>query len=132
MSSDDGTPAPRELVLAFIEAFYNEKDFERAAGMLAEDFANHHPGVGVGRQRTVETFSRWVAEPLPDLSLTVRRVIAEGELVVTHSHLVPTPGATGAAVVDIWRVAGGRLAEKWDVGQDITADSSVDEMLGGD
>lgn len=129
--ADPPAAATTQLVLSFIEAFYNDKDFERAGELLSEDFVNHHPGVGVGRQRTIDTFRRWVAEPQPGFSLVVRRTVAEGDLVVTHAHARPAPEADGAVVVDIWRVEGGRLVEKWDVGQAPPDGSSIEEMLGG-
>jgi predicted SnoaL-like aldol condensation-catalyzing enzyme len=53
----------------------------------------------------------------PDKTLAVKRVIAEGELVVVQSHVRQQPGAAGAAVVHIFRFEHGRIVELWDVGQ---------------
>ncbi len=48
-----------------------------------------------------------------------KRIIAEGNLVAVHSHLKPNPQDSGAAVVDIFRVEDGKLAEHWDVIQPV-------------
>jgi predicted SnoaL-like aldol condensation-catalyzing enzyme len=127
----DGVAANRKLVTEFIQAFYNDKDFDHAKSLLTEDFVNHHPGVGVGRERTVSTFRQFGAEPYPDFHLTVRRMVAEGDYVWTHSLVKASPEAPDVVVVDIWRIAGGLLAEHWDVGQPVPAESTVEDMLGG-
>lgn len=125
----DSLRTNKKLVSAFIQSFYNEKDFDRARSMLAEDFANHHPGVGVGRDRTIDGFQNQVAEPFPQFSLTTRRMVAEGDYVWTHGHVKLSPGAPDVIVVDIWRIHDGMLAEHWDVGQSVPEDCTVEEMF---
>ncbi|MFJ9130439.1 nuclear transport factor 2 family protein [Streptomyces sp. NPDC102340] len=119
--------ANKELVAEYIRLFYNEKDFDRARELLAEGFVNHHHGVGVGRDRTVETF-RGAASQMPEFSLTVRRIVAEGDQVWTHSVARVAPGAHPSVVVDIWRIDNGELAEHWDVGQAVPEGSTLAEM----
>ncbi|WP_435278865.1 nuclear transport factor 2 family protein [Streptomyces sp. 1222.5] len=120
----------KELVSEYIRLFYNEKDFDRARELLTEGFVNHHHGVGAGRDRTVETF-RAAVSVMPEFSLTVRRVVAEGDQVWTHSVAKAAPGAHPSVVVDIWRVEDGRLAEHWDVGQPVPEGSTLDAMVEG-
>ena len=48
--------------------------------------------------------------------------MAEGDLVVIHSHGIDNPGDKndlGVAVVDIFRVNGDLITEHWDVGQKV-------------
>ncbi|GGL70598.1 hypothetical protein GCM10010129_12670 [Streptomyces fumigatiscleroticus] len=124
-----GPKANKELVAEYIRLFYNDKDFDRARELLTEGFVNHHPGVGTGRDRTVETF-RAVAAALPAFSLAVRRMVAEGDQVWTHGVVRTAPDAAPSVVVDIWRIEDGRLAEKWDVGQAVPEGSGVEELIG--
>ena len=59
----------------------------------------------------------------PGTSLTVKRVLCDGDTVAVHSHVVHKPGEPGISVVHIFRFEGGRIAEMWDVGQALPADS---------
>jgi predicted SnoaL-like aldol condensation-catalyzing enzyme len=56
-------------------------------------------------------------------SLDIQRVVAEGDFVVVHSHFRPDPSHPGYAVVHIFRFEGGRIAELWDLGQPVPAES---------
>ena len=47
-----------------------------------------------------------------------KRFVAEGDLVVVHSHLVRKPGDRGMAVMDIFRLENGKIVEHWDVLQE--------------
>jgi len=53
----------------------------------------------------------------------VKRVLAEGEFVIVHSHVKQRPGDRGGAVVHIFRFESGRIVELWDVGQPLPEDS---------
>ena len=53
------------------------------------------------------------------MRIDIKRLVAEGDLVVTHSHLVREPGDRGQAVVDIFRLENGKIVEHWDVLQDV-------------
>ena len=55
----------------------------------------------------------------PGKVLEVKRAIAEGELVVVHSHVRQNPGDLGAAVVHLFRFEHGRIVELWDLGQPV-------------
>ncbi|WP_253759231.1 nuclear transport factor 2 family protein [Nonomuraea thailandensis] len=51
--------------------------------------------------------------------LDLKGVIAEGDLVMLHHHLTPAGEERGVAVVDIWRLVDGQIAEHWDVVQPV-------------
>jgi predicted SnoaL-like aldol condensation-catalyzing enzyme len=63
------------------------------------------------------------AASVPERVTVVKRVLADGEYVVVHSHVQPKPGDAGVAVVHIFRFEGDRIAELWDVGQPVPADN---------
>ncbi|MGW2278133.1 nuclear transport factor 2 family protein [Streptomyces sp. NPDC001770] len=76
-----------------------------------ENFVEHSPGRSGGlpglRTRAVSAEGA-VWEPA--------RIIAESDFVVTHARLT-VPGREPAAVVDVFRFEGNRIAEHWDVVQ---------------
>ena len=70
------------------------------------------------------------ATSAPERTSDVKRVLADGDYVVVHSHMKPTPADAGVAVVHIFRFDGDRIAELWDVGQPVPAENpNVDGMF---
>lgn len=59
------------------------------------------------------------AQQNPDKVFEVKRVIAEGDFVVTHSRVRQNPEALGTAVVHIFRFEQGKIVELWDLGQPV-------------
>jgi predicted SnoaL-like aldol condensation-catalyzing enzyme len=59
----------------------------------------------------------------PAKRLDVLRTLENGDLVAVHSHVRQAPGDPGAAVVHLFRFDGDRIAELWDVGQAVPAES---------
>ena len=59
----------------------------------------------------------------PTKKLTVKNVLGDGNLVAVHSHLVMRTGEKGMIVVHLFRFDGNKIAEFWDCGQQIPADS---------
>jgi predicted SnoaL-like aldol condensation-catalyzing enzyme len=53
------------------------------------------------------------------VNYSIKRIIADGNLVVVHSHGQFAAGDRGIAVVDILRVQGCRIMEHWDVVQPV-------------
>lgn len=128
METDAHAPN-KDLVRDFYQAFYNSKDFDRARTMLTEDFINHHPGVGIGRDLTISEFQRQVVDHFPEFSLEIRRIVAENDFVWTHGLIRLAADKPAAISVDIWRIADGLLAEHWDVGQSIPEGLTADDLL---
>ena len=73
-----------------------------------------------------------MVDAYPDLKLVIKRVIAEGDMVVTHSHLdlePDKPGHPGRALADFFRLEDGKVVEHWDVIQDVPAESANDNGM---
>ncbi|PZG22098.1 nuclear transport factor 2 family protein [Nonomuraea aridisoli] len=87
---------------------------------LRDDFIEHSPGNPSGR----EAFIAFVAQaPVARARLALKRVIAEGDYVVMHYHMTTDDAPRGVAVVDIWRLVDGQIAEHWDVVQPVPEDA---------
>lgn len=104
----------KALVAAFYAKVWNGHDIAALKDFVAEDYIQHNPNVGNGRA-PLEAFLKPMFQSLPEARFTVVRLIAEGDLVVAHTLFKTKPQDRGTAVVDIYRVEGGRLAEHWDV-----------------
>ena len=60
----------------------------------------------------------------PDARQEIKRALVDGDMVAVHTHVVRCPGDLGLAVVDLFRVADGRIVEHWDVVQDVPRESA--------
>ena len=73
----------------------------------------------------LKKFVTWIASNHPDARYEIKRVFADGDYVILHSHwhgLSDNP--RGEAVVDIFRLEGGKVLEHWDVIQPIPETSA--------
>jgi predicted SnoaL-like aldol condensation-catalyzing enzyme len=79
----------------------------------------HHNSFFEGSMEALRAGMKENAIQNPAKVFEVKRVIAEGDFVVTHSHVRQKPGDLGAAVVHIFRFENGKIVELWDLGQPI-------------
>ena len=59
----------------------------------------------------------------PNMDLEIQWALQDGDLIAVHSRVRPNPDEPGMAVVHIFRFEGNLIAELWDVGQAVPADS---------
>lgn len=111
----------KELIMSGFAEFA-AGNIEVLQTLLREDFIEHSPGNPSGRRAFID-FIR--DSPLASSRLELKRVVAEGDLVVMHYHLIPREGGRGLAVVDFWRIEDGLIAEHWDVVQPVPEPQEV-------
>jgi predicted SnoaL-like aldol condensation-catalyzing enzyme len=70
-------------------------------------------------------------EQFPQLSLDIKRVVAEGDLVVMHSLFKTSPEDRGTAAADFFRLEDGRIVEHWDVLQLVPESAANDHPMFG-
>lgn len=119
----------KETVRAFYELAFNAKKPEEAVARYVDStYTQHNPMAGDGPQPFIEFVNSFVAQ-FPDLSVDIKRVIAEGDLVVTHSLLKTSPEDRGTAAADIFRLEGGKVVEHWDVLQPVPETAANDNTM---
>lgn len=114
MTTANNAERNKALVAALYAKVWNGHDIAALKDFVAEDYIQHNPHVGNGRA-ALEAFLGPMFESLPEARFTLMRLIAEGDLVVAHTLFQANASDRGTAVVDIYRVEDGRLAEHWDV-----------------
>ena len=110
--------ANKKLVTDFYDLAFNQHEAKHAAILyLNESYIQHNPHVSSGRLAFIKAFE---GENPKAIDHTVFiRIIAEGDLVALHSHKIQTPGEPGRVGVDLFRIENGKIAEHWDVNQDV-------------
>ena len=124
MPADDNARVVERLLTAFTEG-----DLDTAEEVLAPEFVNHDPpglpGVG-GDRAGVLTAIRYLHSAFADARAEPVTILAEGDKVAVHDRLRGTHrgdflgiAATGRDVsvdfIHIFRVADGRIVERWGV-----------------
>jgi predicted SnoaL-like aldol condensation-catalyzing enzyme len=109
----------KKIVLEYTDLAFNQRKPEEAvANYQGPYYRQHNPSAKDGSEPFIG-FVKWFAQTYPSFQIDFKRIVAEGDLVVTHSHLVQKPGDHGMAVVDIFRLENGKIVEHWDVVQEI-------------
>lgn len=98
-------------------------DVDRAyAEFIAPNFRHHNvwfPG-------DADALKKGMADNLrqnPQKKLTIKQSIEEGDRVLVMSHVTFTPADRGYALMHLFRFENGRIAELWDVAQEIPENS---------
>lgn len=124
-----GTPTPVQsygdqiernkcIVIDFIKKAVEVGDTRGAASLLADDYIQHNPIIPDGKDGFVDYFLK-LRQMFPAVTGKIRRIVAEGDIVVVHMHAIREPGDAGLAIVDIFRLVDSQIAEHWEVRQPV-------------
>jgi len=118
VSRTPGEEANLRLVLDMFEHVLKPMDSAAVDRFISPDYIQHNqmvePGVG-----SLKAFLDLIRGQTPDAVHDVKRAFVDGDHVTVHYHVRRWPGDTGWAVIDIFRVEDGLIAEHWDVMQDV-------------
>jgi predicted SnoaL-like aldol condensation-catalyzing enzyme len=123
MSYSSLEQANLQLVLDVYEHVLKPLDSSRVVDFFAADYIQHNPMARTGAEG-LKAFLDWARKTSPDAEHHVKRIFARDDHVIAHVHVIINPGERGNAVVDIFRIANGRIAEHWDVAQAVPAESA--------
>jgi len=119
----------KQTVLAFYTEAFNDKQPEDAVAMyIGSRYIQHNPQAPDGPEAFIR-FVRGFSAQFPDLSVEVKRAIAEGDFVMTHSLLKTSPSDRGTAAADIFRLEDGKIVEHWDVVQPVPETAANDHPM---
>ncbi len=111
--------ANERLVIDFYNLAFNvHKPAEAAQRYIGAIYIQHNPLVPNGAAPFVQHFAEFF-KAYPASALDMVQVISEGDLVVVHSKFTTGPDDRGQAIIDIFRIAKGKIVEHWDVIQQI-------------
>lgn len=119
------TAENKKLVETLIKTVFQDHDFSKLDEIMRDDYIQHNPDVPQGKAGFKKFFEQMFGA-MPDFRYTVKKIVAEGDIVMTYStttatHLgewlgnPPTGNKLNFDVVDIFRIEDGKIAEHWDV-----------------
>jgi predicted SnoaL-like aldol condensation-catalyzing enzyme len=107
-----------------LDLSFNLDEPEKAVAQYVGDvYLQHNPQLADGPEAFIG-FVHGFRSQFPDMKLDIKRVVTQGDMVVTHSHMTLKPGTPGVALADFFRFEGGKLVEHWDVIQEIPETSA--------
>ena len=113
---------PKERAQAFLRLAASGRAREAFREHVAPGF-RHHNAYFRGDAESLAAAMEDNAAKNPGKIFEVQRALEDGDLVAVHSRVRQKPGDLGAAVIHIFRFEGDRIAELWDFGQAVPADS---------
>ncbi|MFF4021155.1 nuclear transport factor 2 family protein [Streptomyces sp. NPDC001843] len=118
----------KKVVTALFHEIAVEKDpsaFERYA---VDPFYEHNPQHADGVAAAKELFTGLFASN-PEVTIDVKRVIAEGDYVAVHHHLKLNPDDRGFSCIEFFRVRDGKIVEHWDAVQPVPETAANDNTM---
>jgi predicted SnoaL-like aldol condensation-catalyzing enzyme len=109
--------ATQRIVLDFYDAVVNRRDFTAASAHLGDTYIQHRADAPDGVEGLRLFMQR--AGRNRRQHVDVHRVFVDGDHVIIHAHVIPSPGDRGSAHIDIFRVDGDKVVEHWDVDEPI-------------
>jgi predicted SnoaL-like aldol condensation-catalyzing enzyme len=111
--------ANKTIVREFYEmAFRDRQPTKAAQTYIGDKYIQHNPRVPNGAAPFYGFFENYLKQN-PQSSSTIKRIVAENDLVVLHVHAKTSPEDRGRAIIDIFRVENGKIVEHWDVIQEV-------------
>ena len=118
----------KKNVVAYYEMAFGGQPEDAVSQYLGDHYTQHNPEAADGPDAFIG-FVRALRKQNPEVKLEIKRVIAEGDFVVTHGNLILTPGEPGLALADIFRLENGKVVEHWNVIQPVPAESANDNGM---
>ena len=125
---------------AVVSRFYNDvfvnHDMSHIDEHMRDDYIQHNADCPQGKAGFLDFFGT-IFRAVPDFSYTLKRMVGDGDIVMTYSTTTGThtggewlgQEATGNRlsfdVVDIFRLEEGKIAEHWDVADTFTFFSTL-------
>jgi predicted SnoaL-like aldol condensation-catalyzing enzyme len=119
---NEGRETNKARVLEFYERVVNQRDFDAAKSYIGPYYRQHRADVADGLDG-LRDFMERSKRTSPELHADVKRVLADDDFVVIHSHVTRARGDRGSKHVDIFRLEDGKIVEHWDIDQPIAATS---------
>jgi predicted SnoaL-like aldol condensation-catalyzing enzyme len=119
----------KKTVVEYLDLALNAKQpAEAVAAHVGSRYIQHNPQVADGAEPFI-AFVEGFTQQFPEARIDIKRAVAEGDLVFTHSLLTVGPTDRGTAAVDIFRLQDGKIVEHWDVLQPVPETAANDNSM---
>ena len=120
MTTSSTTDDNKALVLAGIKGVFIDRDTSVLDRLFSDDYTQHNPQIPNG----TAAIKAILGKLPPDFKYEPGLVLAEGDYVTIHGRYFGW-GPKPMVAVDIFCVANGKIAEHWDVQEEVPAAQSA-------
>ncbi len=114
----DKTEANKALVTNFVQEILVQQKWDTLAAYFEGDnLVQHNPHMGDGVAEFLAVQKEWETAGIPVRYETLHKVLGEGNFVLAFSE--GSAGGKHTAFYDLFRVSNGKIAEHWDVVEEI-------------
>jgi predicted SnoaL-like aldol condensation-catalyzing enzyme len=115
----------KQIVLESYRKIIRDLDLSLVDNYISDDYIQHSPTVKDGKAGILEMlhFMKTLPRPAESAPSPIIRVIAEGDFVAVHLDIRFMDKR--AAIIDLFRLQDGMLAEHWDAGREIGEEDSM-------
>ena len=106
------------IATQFLQMVCDNRVDEAYAQLVAPDFRHHNPWFAGDADSLRHGMAQNLAQ-FPGKRITIHQALEDGDRVAVLSHVRHTPEERGFALVHVFRFEGARIAELWDVAQEI-------------
>jgi predicted SnoaL-like aldol condensation-catalyzing enzyme len=119
----------KQAAAEYVDLAFNQGRPEEAAERYQGPmYIQHNPMAADGAEPFIGFVKHFKSE-FPESRYEIKRMVAEGDLVVIHAHVTNSPDDRGVAVVDILRYENGKAVEHWDVIQPVPETAANDNTM---
>jgi predicted SnoaL-like aldol condensation-catalyzing enzyme len=109
------TTENKAVVQRAMAALLETGGVDALAPFLSDDFVHHRPGGVDSTKAQWLDAVRTAMVPLAGMRVEIQQLLADGDRVVVYSRRWLADGGPEIAVVEIWRIDGGLVAEGWEL-----------------
>ena len=116
----------KQIAVDYYTTSFGGDPEKAAADYLVPGYIQHNPTVADGPDEFIRGVHQ-LRDQYPNMRLDIKRVIADGDLVATHSFVdfePANPESPGGAFMDFFRLEDGKIVEHWDVIQPVPETSA--------
>lgn len=114
------------LITDFVQRLMNDHDFDHVlTAFESGGYRQHNRNLLEGIPGVVEYVQR-LSKRYPDYAYDVKRIFADGDIVIFHSHVTIRKShrgndRKGFNIIDAWKVRDGEILDHWDAIQPLDA-----------
>ena len=113
----DKTEENKALVRRYLTEVLGDGQYDKGARFVSETYVEHSSGAANGGDHLIARLQRQAELGRPMVYKTVHKLVGSGSFVAALSEA--SDGTTDIAVIDLYRVENGRIAEHWEVTEKI-------------